>query len=175
MFLDLNKIGLEGHAFDHVLELPDLEGTAGERISILKTRLTGEVGKGKSGFDFSAHLDTAVNVDCSRCLEPFTVPIARDFFLILVAERSDAEAATEYDEDEEASLFSCPDGRADLVQMVSEQIYLDLPLKPICREGCKGLCPACGANRNVADCGCPSEAVGLRLAPLLQFKNRQEM
>jgi len=175
MFLDLNKIGPEGLAFDQAVVLPELEGPAGERLTVPRARLTGEVIRGKRGFDFSGHLTSQVKLPCSRCLEPFTVEIARDFFLILAPEIRDARGAGEYAEDEEAALFSCPEGRADLVQMVTEQVYLDLPLKPICHEGCKGLCSACGVNRNVEQCGCSGEAVDPRLTPLLRFRDRRDM
>ncbi len=175
MFLDLKKIGVEGLAFEQGLKLPELEGTGGEKIVVLEARLDGEVEKGKHGFELAGHLDAVLTVECSRCLVPFTLALARNFFLTLVPEASEAETRNEYDEEEEATLFSCPDGRADLIQMASEQIYLNLPLKPVCREGCRGLCPVCGANRNLADCDCRSEAVDPRLAPLIQFKSRRRI
>ncbi len=173
MFLDLNKIGPEGLAVDQWVVLPEFGGPAGERLTEPQARLTGEVTRRKGGFDFSGHLTSQVRLPCSRCLEPFVVPIVRDFFLILAPGRPEATGEKQYAEDEEAALFSCPEGRADLVQLVSEQVYLDLPLKPICDDGCKGLCPACGANRNEEECGCSSAAVDPRLAPLLRFKDRR--
>jgi len=171
MFLDLNKIGPEGLRIDRAIVLPELEGAAGEKLSLPRARLTGEVTRGKRGFDFSGRLVSVVRLPCSRCLEPYEMEIVREFFLLLVPEGTEEERSAEYAEDEEAVLFPCPDGRADLVQMAMEQVYLDLPLKPICREGCRGLCPTCGANRNVEDCRCPGEAVDPRLAPLLRLKD----
>ena len=49
-----------------------------------------------------------------------------------------------------------------------EQIVLGLPLKPLCREDCRGRCPSCGKNRNTGPCGCPpaEEPGDPRLAPL---------
>src|SRR5262245_3645167 len=175
MFLDLNKIGPEGREIDQVLVLPELEAAAGEKIAVLEARLTGEANRSKGGFDFSGHLVSTVKLPCSRCLEPFTLEIVRDFFLLLVPEAADPEAGDvrEYAEDEEAALFPCPGGRADLVQMATEQVYLDLPLKPICKDGCRGLCPTCGANRNVEFCRCPGDAVDPRLAPLLRLGDRR--
>jgi len=176
MFLDLNKIGPAGLAFDHRLKLPDLEEAAGGSVAVLEARLSGDVEKSDGDADLSAHLATTVRIACSRCLEPFAVGITADFFLRLVSGESEAGAvpARDYAEEEEALLFFCPEGRVDLLQMASEQIYLNLPLKPICREGCKGLCPDCGANRNVTDCDCRrGRAVDPRLAPLLPFKVRR--
>ena len=67
--------------------------------------------------------------------------------------------------------------RLDLGEVVREQILLALPLKPLCREDCRGLCPACGQNRNLVPCGCPppEEPGDPRLEPLRKLvdKNRQ--
>lgn len=171
MFLDLKKIAPEGLSFEHELRIPDLEGGAGDTVTVERCLLTGDVSKAKHGFALSARLDVAARVECGRCLEPFRTSIVRDFFLTLVP---DAETARgkEYDEDEEATLFPCSEGRADLLEIAREQIYLNLPLKPICREGCKGLCPVCGANRNLTECDCKNVDVDPRLLPLLDFKNR---
>jgi uncharacterized protein len=174
MFLDLKKIGLEGLSFEHAMQIPELEGGASERIGIGRCVLSGEISKAKHGFDLVGHLNALLRVDCSRCLVTFDVPLVQDFFLTLVADKS-PEKGTSHGEDEEAALFPCAEGRADLVEMVSEQIYLNLPLKPVCREDCKGLCPVCGASRNVTDCDCRTEDLDPRLTPLLDLKERRHM
>jgi uncharacterized protein len=58
--------------------------------------------------------------------------------------------------------------RIDLGEMVREQMHLALPLRRLCREDCRGLCPSCGVNRNTGSCDCqPTEALeDERLAPL---------
>jgi uncharacterized protein len=65
----------------------------------------------------------------------------------------------------------------DLGEVVREQVLLALPLKPLCREDCRGLCPTCGRNRNQFPCGCPppEEPGDPRLVPLRKLvdKNRQ--
>ena len=55
----------------------------------------------------------------------------------------------------------------DLGEMVREQVLLALPLRRLCREECRGLCPSCGVNRNADSCDChPAETVDERLAVL---------
>jgi len=56
----------------------------------------------------------------------------------------------------------------DLGEVVREQCVLSLPLKPLCREDCRGRCPSCGKNRNLESCECsaPEEAGDPRLAAL---------
>jgi uncharacterized protein len=54
-----------------------------------------------------------------------------------------------------------------------EQFYLALPMKPLCQEGCRGLCPQCGTNLNQSECACISEWKDPRLAPLEAIKRSQ--
>jgi uncharacterized protein len=69
-------------------------------------------------------------------------------------------------------VFRVEGHRADLRAVAAEQIQLALPLKPLCREGCAGLCPTCGANRNRIECGCRSTEVDPRLSALLDLRDR---
>jgi uncharacterized protein len=54
--------------------------------------------------------------------------------------------------------------------LLREQFYLALPMKPLCREDCKGLCPQCGTNLNTGSCECGPALEDPRLAPLKQLK-----
>ena len=56
------------------------------------------------------------------------------------------------------------DGEIDLGELIHEQFYLTLPMKPLCREDCKGLCPVCGANWNQTTCACERRWEDPRLA-----------
>ncbi|HQP29583.1 MAG TPA: DUF177 domain-containing protein, partial [Syntrophales bacterium] len=58
----------------------------------------------------------------------------------------------------------------DLDPIVYEQILLQIPLKILCREDCRGLCPHCGANLNDGPCRCPEEAVDGRFSALKKLK-----
>ena len=175
MFLDIQKIPAEGLRFDEVLPLPPLEGPAGESLRARGVRLRGTAEPGGRGVDLRAHLDAELTLTCGRCLEPVPFQLDTDVALVLVPaaagpeDGSGAAAEIEVNEDD-AALFACPEGKADLDALATEQIYLALPLKPLCSEGCLGLCPQCGQNRNRAACDCQRESLDPRLAPLLQFK-----
>lgn len=173
MFLDINKIGCEGLAFERRLDLPDLEGSGGEAIPVADAFLRGGARPGPGGIDLSARLEATVRLTCSRCLQAFSVPISTDFRLTLVHAAAEAGSSEAEVREEDALLFYSPEGKADLGQMATEQIYLSLPLKPVCQEGCQGLCATCGANRNEGTCGCSPESIDPRLAPLLDFKKRK--
>jgi uncharacterized protein len=175
MFIDIYDIGGERLAFDRELDLPALEGLAGETLAVLRVRFRGEVLRVNRGVTLRGRLEADLRIECSRCLEPFEMPLAVDVDLTLVPEAvefatGDAELTVE-----DASLYYCAGGKAELEVIAAEQIYLNLPLKPICKAGCRGLCPECGANRNRAECGCSGEEIDPRLAPLLRFKQRRDV
>jgi uncharacterized protein len=62
------------------------------------------------------------------------------------------------------------DDQIDLLQLVREQLYLLLPMKPLHSDNCKGLCPNCGTNLNETTCECKIEWEDPRLAPLRKLK-----
>jgi DUF177 domain-containing protein len=171
MFLDIQKIPAEGLRFDQLLALPPLTGPGGETLRPQGVRLSGSAAPGGRGVDLRAHLDADLTLTCGRCLDPVPFPVSTDLALILVPEEPAAEAGAEIDvTDDDAALFACPEGKCDLGALATEQIYLSLPLKPLCSDACLGLCPQCGQNRNRASCDCQRAEIDPRLAPLLQFK-----
>jgi uncharacterized protein len=173
MFIDINEIEREGISFDRKLDLSSVTGSGVDALRVLEANLAGSAERESVGVILSARLTAKVELACSRCTEPFTVSLDVPFQLTLVPEAAEFAAGEARIEDEDTSLFYTREGKADLVQIAAEQIYLNLPLKPVCRGDCKGLCPGCGANRNLAECCCAGESVDPRLAPLLRFRNRR--
>ena len=60
--------------------------------------------------------------------------------------------------------------RIDLGEVVREHVALQLPMKPVCRDDCRGLCPQCGANWNEGTCDCRPDDMDPRLAVLRSWK-----
>ena len=115
------------------------------------------------------HLLTAAAMDCSRCLEVARVAISAPFKYIL------APAPAEHPEEKELSAEDLDfvyyqDDQVDLDPLITEQLLLQIPMKALCREDCKGLCPHCGVNLNVDGCQCHEEKVDGRLAVLKKLK-----
>lgn len=105
----------------------------------------------------SGHVSARLEASCDRCLGRVEFPVESDFDL---AYRPMAEIAREEEVevpgDELKVGFYSGEGLA-LRDVVNEQVILTLPMKVICRPDCLGLCPRCGANRNIEHCGCSSE------------------
>jgi uncharacterized protein len=111
-----------------------------------------------------------IELDCSRCLEPFTLPVASDFDLRYVPRTENVgEGEREVEEDDLATAFY--DGEEiDLGHLIMEQFQLALPMKALCKEACKGLCPTCGTNLNTGSCDCNVKWEDPRLAVLKAMK-----
>jgi uncharacterized protein len=77
------------------------------------------------------------------------------------------EAAPEHEiRDDDLTIEFYRDETIDVGALVREQCYLALPMKPLCRPDCQGLCPQCGANLNETTCSCDQTWVDPRLAVL---------
>ena len=77
---------------------------------------------------------------------------------------ADTDEAEIGEEDLGVSFYR--DDEIDLGEVMREQFYLAVPMKPLCREDCRGLCPVCGINRNRETCSCQTDWVDPRLEPL---------
>ena len=100
------------------------------------------------------HLATSLEASCDRCLGAVTIPVDRDFDLLYRPVATIArEEEIEITEDELEIGFFSGDG-IELADVATEQVILAVPMKLICRAECQGLCPVCGANRNLSSCHC---------------------
>jgi uncharacterized protein len=115
-----------------------------------------------------------IELDCSRCLEPFTLPISTEFDLRYVPRTENTgEGEQEVEEDDLTTAFYS-DEQIDLGHLIMEQFQLALPMKPLCKESCKGLCPQCGTNLNTGTCDCSQKWEDPRLAALRVLKREAE-
>jgi uncharacterized protein len=127
------------------------------------------VAKDDDRFRLAGTLTTTLELGCSRCLEAFTLPVNAAFDLRYLPEGTAAtDADTEDGElaDEDTSAAYYRDDEIDLGDLMREQFYLALPMKPLCRPDCKGLCPQCGTNLNTDICQCEMQWEDPRLAGL---------
>ncbi|CCQ93635.1 conserved hypothetical protein [[Clostridium] ultunense Esp] len=97
---------------------------------------------------------------CGRCLESFTKK-ERAVLSGKLVEKTD-----KIEQDGEDEIIYYVDEKLDLAEYIISTIILSLPMKPLCHEECKGLCPKCGTNHNKEDCQCVIEDVDPRLAIL---------
>ena len=116
-------------------------------------------------------LEAEVTIECARCLEPFKQKLINDTDFIATPYKQDGGIT-----DDEDRTYYDANLRADLWEIVRQTVILALPLKPLCREDCRGLCPQCGTNLNEKKCKCIVNEIDPRLEPLkklLSANNRK--
>jgi uncharacterized protein len=119
-------------------------------------------------------IQTAIRFQCSRCLTEYSSRLETRFDLCYLPQsdwKPDEEIELKY-EDMGIGYY---DGIAlDVDLMVLEQIELMMPMKFICREDCRGLCPSCGADLNQGACPCKLDSMDSRLAVLRDFRDKMK-
>jgi DUF177 domain-containing protein len=124
------------------------------------------IAKDKAKVRIVGHASTTLELVCSRCLDGYEVPVdARLDLLYLPAAESPGDEDVEIREEDINTAFY-KGGVIDLAELLHEQLYLMLPMKPLCRENCQGLCPVCGVNRNATTCSCEPRWEDARFAGL---------
>jgi uncharacterized protein len=144
---------------------PDEEAVEGPRLA---STVEGDLSLGRTGkgIELTGAIRTAVVLPCARCLQEFTLPIESEFeesFLLprYAPDEEDTELA-----DDDMDISFLPEEGIDLMDIVAEQIWLNIPIKPLCDEQCRGLCSVCGADLNRGDCGCKRQYTDERFAAL---------
>jgi len=124
------------------------------------------VGRSGRGVLISGSFSSDVPLVCSRCLEPFHFRIADQFDLYCEAGAGGLPEEEHELADDELDVTYLEQGRINTDHLLRENILLSLPVQPLCHEGCRGLCPRCGANLNQGACNCTETRVDPRLEAL---------
>lgn len=91
---------------------------------------------------------------CARCVEPVPLPLSGEFDLLFRPEDVDANPGERAITPDETEIGYYQESGLSLEDVVREQVLLSLPGRTLCKEDCKGLCPRCGQNLNLATCSC---------------------
>ena len=110
-------------------------------------------------FHLKGELTASLELVCSRCLAPYNLDFALD---IEEAYTNKPEAIIE--EDDEIGLFEGDD--IDITPALLKALFMELPMHPLCRPDCRGICPDCGADLNQGECACNKDNIDLRLEKL---------
>ncbi|MEE9913666.1 MAG: DUF177 domain-containing protein [Deltaproteobacteria bacterium] len=138
-------------------------------FSLVRADVTCLVTKSGDTIYIRGELTAEISQECSRCLEAATIPIGGDFVYTLVPETAQVAEDLELSAEELETSYYRGDF-LDLAPIICEQIVLQAPMRVICADDCKGLCPHCGMNLNTGSCNCRSGAVDDRLAVLKNFR-----
>ncbi len=171
LLLNLNQIRTAHDRFEQVYRPDQFEADEDYRV-VAPVSLAFDIAKDKQAFRLTGRVQTTLEMKCSRCLEPFTVPVDQEFDLRYQPHTvNTGEGEREIEEDDLTTAFYEHD-EIDLGAMMHEQFVLSLPMKPLCGDACKGLCPTCGTNLNKSTCDCKPEWEDPRFAALRELRTK---
>lgn len=117
----------------------------------------------------SGEIRARIRLNCGRCLNEFDHDISLSFSDYFTAGRGEEKDKELKPEDMDISYLE--GAEIDTTAMILGQVALDVPIQPLCKEDCKGLCPKCGADLNAGECACDKgDKTDPRLARLKDLK-----
>ena len=139
-------------------DIDEAQQRLAEDLRVDFVRGTVEFTRTNRGIFVRGHLHSQAQLECARCLETFSQPL--DFHL-------EVQFGLPPIKPQEETIFPIGvKGILDLTEALREQILLELPMRPLCKPDCRGLCVECGKNLNEGPCGCVKETIDPRLVRL---------
>ncbi len=174
MRLNLSHLPESGLEFNVELDAHEVDMTGTDADLGGNLRLQGRVLKAGEEMVLDGVLRGVFSLTCSRCLKQFVqafeFPVSATY--VQTAERPPgALAEVAFDDDTRIAFLG---DEIDLISGIREDLMLNIPLKPLCSENCRGLCAQCGANLNEEECGCAQEPGDPRLAALRAIRTQIE-
>ncbi len=176
MFIDLSRVPHEGQDVELAVPAERLPLEKFEPWVVGPVELAGRLDRADDvAFRLGGSLAATVELACVRCLESFRLEFHEPLDLLFLPFTANvgpgrpgkpAENQERELKDEDLAVSFYQDEKIDVALLIREQIYLALPMKPICRDDCQGLCSECGTNLNSSSCNCAREAVDPQLASL---------
>ena len=180
MHFDLRQLGRHGRGVEHVdrvFEPSAFGGPADESNEyrvVAPVHLVLDILKQGDAYRVTGRVETRLELECGRCLEPFEIPVDSAFELRYIPQAQNAGVGEREVGEDDLTTAYYKNETIDLGDLIREQLQLALPMKPLCSAGCKGLCPQCGANLNTTTCDCATAWEDTRLAPLKGLLNRDK-
>jgi uncharacterized metal-binding protein YceD (DUF177 family) len=200
MLIELDQVRREPFHWQETREVSAATLDRPELESLGEIDWRGTVELADPGFYLTGRLGYDQTLICTRCLASFTQPVEAEVELLLLVEeppvgkaaraRGDrgeregwgergergepaqtGEEMVELDE-EDLGVLTLTDETFDTDPILFEQLQLNIPMKPLCRPECKGLCPICGADRNEGECSCSDSTTDPRWQALAGLKER---
>jgi uncharacterized protein len=175
MIVDLHELRLKDEPLVVKASFSETQLAVGSKIAVLDGVVESDLKVTLNGdrVDVTGDLTAGLKLICCRCAESFSQSLDKSF---VVEYWPDPHVEKEGEEHEltygDLEIGFYRNDEIDLCGVLSEQITLEIPMKPVCREGCKGLCEICGTNLNNSSCRCERRSVDPRLDVLAEIRKR---
>ncbi|MBI4744881.1 MAG: DUF177 domain-containing protein [Actinobacteria bacterium] len=147
------------------VRIPSFETTKGKKDFAEPVRINFIVENVKSGILVKGWVEGCLLSNCDRCLKEFKQPLKVDVEEVYYF----SEALSEDREVDEDEIFKVVNNKINLESLIRQAFVLNIPIKLLCNEECKGLCPICGVNLNEKNCGCKKDRIDPRLVKLKEL------
>lgn len=172
MQIRLDQIDDEPFSWRESLRIPLADLDRSEVAALGEVACEGRIVRIDLGFYLTARLDYEQTLVCDRCLGATEQPVTATVeLLVRVEEPAPGGGEHEIDEEELGTLY-LDDVLLDTEPLMVEQVQLNVPMKPLCRPDCRGLCPRCGVDLNAGECRCEATEVDPRWAALAGLRDR---
>lgn len=163
--------------FDYELLLNDYSEDTGSFLSGVgfpsPMKVRGEITNTAGYMRMTLTMSCEYEAQCARCLSP----VSGEFTLDLEKTVAPRDLLGDLDEDKLDEFAIIEDGFLDMDEQLREQLEMEFPMRFLCKEDCKGLCPKCGKNLNEGECDCDHTEIDPRMEPLrkllLQMQNEE--
>ena len=171
MKIRLDRLHHEPFVWQEVVELPLASLDRPELVELGPVECRGELVPAHPGFLLRIGLSYRQKVTCDRCLQP--VEEAIESPLELLVEQGGHDPAEERElADDDLGTMRVEGDTLDTEPLILEQMQLNVPMKPLCRPDCRGLCPTCGTDLNRETCACTPAGPDPRWAALAALRGR---
>ena len=151
--IELAQVPSEGACVDGVTAALDLGDGSGLRAATWQVRVV----PSDSDFFLEVKGKAVWEGICSRCLEPMDAPVTVVSQFLGSRHKDLMVGGTHAIGSQDLDVVFLPEPSLDEEALAREQFLLQVPMHPLCRESCKGLCPRCGKNWNKGPCACRPE------------------
>lgn len=176
MFLSVRELEIRPLRFevsypvgDFVFDQPGRPGGVlqSEPVTVVGT---GELESSIGDIRVRGHLKAVLVTECVKCLETAAIHVDSDFDLMYLPEGTEPQGREVEINDKEAEVGFYQGHGLALRGVIEELLMLAVPMRPVCKEDCCGLCPVCGVNRNETECNCQTPVMDARWSGLDALK-----
>jgi uncharacterized protein len=170
MIIELANVPIRPKSIELKFQPNEIDLDPDDAVLAGPVTFAGETEKVHERVHVRGHVAAEAEIACFRCLQPVRRSLDIDFDDVFVGEESgptEAEIALAI---EDLNIAIAEGGTIDLADVAREQLLLALSDQVLCKEDCRGLCPKCGANRNLLDCKCIEKEIDPRWSALRDLK-----
>ncbi|MBI5509396.1 MAG: DUF177 domain-containing protein [Deltaproteobacteria bacterium] len=172
--MSLDEIGPDGLDLDDTVDVHDLRQALGPNAPFQPTQ-AGHLVAHLERLDDAVRVSGRARVDlearCSRCLGPVPVTLDTPVDVTLFPKGAEPPPASDGEvAQDDLGVATYEDGEIDLAAVLHDEVFLELPMSPLCSESCAGLCPECGKDLNSGPCGCTPQQKDERWQALKRLK-----